>query len=151
MLPIDTWVRRLAVKIGIVQHYSATDAQIRKSIVETSDVYDFSPLKLNQGMYYIGAWALETLLENLEQINTRGDPPSSIIIQLPYLECFQTGETTKKEIFTLNFPDGEELEVIWPPKKKAYKVAVDASLDKGMPPKSRIVNTDGYLVRNKLI
>lgn len=63
--PIDVWVRKLSVKIGIVQS-GQSDEQIRDAIVEFCQKKGCSPSQFNQGVWYAGRFAFDLLLENLE-------------------------------------------------------------------------------------
>lgn len=65
--PIDTWVRQLSIKIGLVEN-NANDELIRKKIVEACLNANVSNIKFNQGLWYIGSNAVDILLENLEKI-----------------------------------------------------------------------------------
>lgn len=62
--PIDVWVRKVAIKTGIVSR-NTTDEQIRSAIIELCREWDCSPLQFNQGAWYCGYFAFDLLLESL--------------------------------------------------------------------------------------
>lgn len=62
--PVDVWVKKLILKIGIVKE-DATPEQIQKAIVNLCEEQHCSPLKFNQGAWYAGYYSLDLLLENL--------------------------------------------------------------------------------------
>lgn len=64
--PVDVWVRKVAIKIGIAKS-DATDDQIRQVIVKLCQEQRCSPLQFNQGAWYVGNNAFDFLLENLEK------------------------------------------------------------------------------------
>lgn len=63
--PVDVWVKKLILKIGIVNE-TATNEQIRKAIVNFCKEQHCSPLKFNQGSWYAGYYSFDLLLENLK-------------------------------------------------------------------------------------
>ncbi|NVM22732.1 MAG: hypothetical protein HWN68_13245 [Desulfobacterales bacterium] len=62
--PIDIWVRKFAIKTGIVPH-NTTDEQIRSAIIGVCRERACSPLQFNQGAWYCGYFAFDLLLESL--------------------------------------------------------------------------------------
>lgn len=62
--PVDVWVRKLAIKTGMVSN-SATDEQIQEAIILLCQKQDCSPLLFNQGAWYLGHFAFELLIEKL--------------------------------------------------------------------------------------
>lgn len=66
--PVDTWVRQIAFKIGIIENIKEKDQNIRQKLVETCFKYNISPIKFNQGVWYMGTSSLEILLNNLDKL-----------------------------------------------------------------------------------
>lgn len=70
--PIDVWVRKLAFKTGIVDN-GANDKEIQEAIVALCREYGCSPLQFNQGAWYAGYFALDLLLEILQEASVASD------------------------------------------------------------------------------
>ena len=66
--PIDTWVRKVAFKTGIIDDIKLSDTQVRQKIVEACQNLDISTIKFNQGAWYVGYYAFDIVLENLDKI-----------------------------------------------------------------------------------
>jgi len=66
--PIDTWVRKVAFKVGIIDDIKSSDEEVRRKIVETCRNLDISTIKFNQGAWYIGYYSFDIILENLDKI-----------------------------------------------------------------------------------
>lgn len=62
--PVDVWVRRLAIKTGMVIG-GDSDEEVRRRIVNVCKDYGCSPLQFNQGAWYAGYYAFDLLLERL--------------------------------------------------------------------------------------
>jgi hypothetical protein len=67
--PIDTWVRKVSVKIGLVGNQNEDENLIRQRIVEACNLAQLSSLKFNQGAWFMGYHSFEIVLRNLEVIN----------------------------------------------------------------------------------
>lgn len=62
--PVDTWVKRVADKLGI----KSDDADLSKALVEACQHANVDPIRFNQGAWYLGARSFDVLLENLDRI-----------------------------------------------------------------------------------
>ncbi len=62
--PIDVWVKKLAMKTGMVVD-GDSDNDVRQAIVRVCGEYGCSPLQFNQGAWYAGYYAFDLLLETL--------------------------------------------------------------------------------------
>jgi len=62
--PVDTWVRKLANRLKIVDE-KANDLEIQKTIVDLCTREDVSPVLFNQGAWYVGYYAFDIVLEML--------------------------------------------------------------------------------------
>lgn len=65
--PIDTSVRKVAIKIGLVTNSEneVNDEEIRKKIVKLCQEFHCSPLQFNHGAWYTGNYAFDLLFDNL--------------------------------------------------------------------------------------
>ena len=70
--PIDTWVRQLAVRLGIVSNENEGEATIQNRIVEECSHSGISSFRFNQGLWYLGFNSLKLLLEAAENTSLRG-------------------------------------------------------------------------------
>lgn len=61
--PVDTWVRKLAYRLEIVDK-EASDLRIQKAIVDLCAGKGVSPILFNQGAWYVGYYAFDIVLEN---------------------------------------------------------------------------------------
>jgi len=66
--PIDVWVRKVAVKTGIIKDGKLSDDEVRRRIVKACEKIGVSPIKFNQGAWYVGSHSFDILLENLNKI-----------------------------------------------------------------------------------
>ena len=66
--PIDTWVRKVAFKTGIIDDSKLSEIEVRQKIVKTCQHLDLSTTKFNQGAWYVGYYAFDIVLENLDKI-----------------------------------------------------------------------------------
>ncbi len=64
--PVDTWVRKLAYRLKIVNE-GGSDQQIQKAIVSLCKSKGVSPLLFNQGAWYVGYNAFDIALELLDR------------------------------------------------------------------------------------
>lgn len=62
--PVDTWVRRIAIQLGIATGGDGTAAEI----VRVCQQAQIDPMEFNQGAWFIGSNSLEVLLNNLERV-----------------------------------------------------------------------------------
>lgn len=68
--PVDTWVRKLARRLNLVDE-NATDQAIQEAIVSLCECNGVSPILFNQGAWYVGINSFDVLLDLL-------DDPSSL-------------------------------------------------------------------------
>lgn len=66
--PIDTWVRKVAYNVGIIDNPDEEEAIIREEIVEACLSLKISSIKFNQGAWFLGYNSFEIILENLDKI-----------------------------------------------------------------------------------
>jgi hypothetical protein len=62
--PVDTWVQQIAVRLGIVPN-EADKQTTQRAIAKWCQEQGISPLRFNQGAWYMGYYALDLLLELL--------------------------------------------------------------------------------------
>ena len=64
LFPIDTWVRKICIKVGIASS-GMKEREIRGRMITLcrNKSIDVSPLKFNMGAWYLGKHALEVLLD----------------------------------------------------------------------------------------
>lgn len=65
--PIDTWVRQVAYRIGVIVSEKEDEEVVRQKIIETCKDVNLS-MKFNQGAWYIGHHSLDIVLENWEKL-----------------------------------------------------------------------------------
>lgn len=63
--PIDTWVKQVSLKLGIINKNDKKTDLIATKIIEKCQQNGISPLLFNAGAWYIGARSFELLLETL--------------------------------------------------------------------------------------
>jgi hypothetical protein len=68
LLPIDTWIKKNAIKFNIINEEETDDNQIRKNINEVCIKNNISPMYFNAGLWYIGSHAYEIL--NIKKTQT---------------------------------------------------------------------------------
>jgi len=66
--PIDTWVRKVAFKIGIIDNINEQDQSVREKIVKACLDLGVSTIKFNQGAWFLGYNSFDIILENLNKI-----------------------------------------------------------------------------------
>jgi hypothetical protein len=66
--PIDTWVRQVSLKAGIINDPDEDDEIVREKIVKTCSDLKIPVIKFNQGAWYLGGNAFDILIENLDKI-----------------------------------------------------------------------------------
>ena len=66
--PIDTWVRKVALKVGIINDINEQDSLVREKIVKACLDLDVSTIKFNQGSWFLGYNSFDIILENLERL-----------------------------------------------------------------------------------
>lgn len=66
--PIDTWVRKVAHKVGIIDNLAEDDGTVREKIVKTCSGLNVSTIKFNQGAWFLGYNSFDIILENLDKI-----------------------------------------------------------------------------------
>jgi len=66
--PIDTWVRKVAFKVGIIDSIDEEDTIIREKIVKSCLSLKISTIKFNQGAWFLGYNSFDIILENLDKI-----------------------------------------------------------------------------------
>jgi len=62
LLPIDTWVRKICIKIGIASSGTRSH-EIKRRIINVCQSANISPLRFNMGAWYLGKHALDILLD----------------------------------------------------------------------------------------
>ena len=60
-LPIDTWIRKVALLSGIIGNYKLSEDKIKINMIEKCKTAEVSPLFFNQGAWYIGFNSFELL------------------------------------------------------------------------------------------
>lgn len=65
--PIDTWVRKVAFKVGIIDN-NEKDLLVREKIVKACLDLNVSTVKFNQGAWFLGSNSFDIVLENLDKI-----------------------------------------------------------------------------------
>ena len=60
--PVDTWVRQMCERFGWIEENTNTK-NIVKTMTQECKKADVSPLRFNQGLWYLGSHALDLLLE----------------------------------------------------------------------------------------
>jgi len=65
--PVDTWVRQVLEKTGILaESYNDSKLkQLKQMVVDHCLKYNVSPIRFNQGAWYVGANAFDVLFERL--------------------------------------------------------------------------------------
>ncbi len=66
--PIDIWVRKVAVKVGIINNINEEYESVREKIVKACLDLNASTIKFNQGAWYLGYNSFDIVLENLDKI-----------------------------------------------------------------------------------
>lgn len=66
--PIDIWVKKIVVKLGIVQESERVLKNIKQIIIQKCNEAKISPIEFNQGAWYIGIHAFDILVENLDNL-----------------------------------------------------------------------------------
>jgi len=64
VFPIDTWLRQVALKLGV----KGNDGVIRDKLITFCCEYGVSVIEFNQGAWYLAAHAFDILLANLERL-----------------------------------------------------------------------------------
>lgn len=64
--PVDVWVKKLAYRIGIVRD-AANPSEIPEAIATLCRDHGISPIRFNQGAWYIGYHAFDILLDMLAE------------------------------------------------------------------------------------
>ena len=60
--PVDTWVRQMCEHFGWIEENTKTE-NVVKIMTQECKKADVSPLRFNQGLWYLGSHALDLLLE----------------------------------------------------------------------------------------
>jgi hypothetical protein len=66
--PIDTWVRKVALKVSIIDKNNEDDSIVREKIVKACLDLNVSTIKFNQGAWFLGHNSFDIVLENLNKI-----------------------------------------------------------------------------------
>jgi len=66
--PIDTWVRQVALKIGMIEEKDEGDI-VREKIFESCERAGVSVIRFNQGAWYLGANSFNVLMDRLKDEN----------------------------------------------------------------------------------
>jgi hypothetical protein len=65
--PIDTWVKKIARQLTIIDENEKKDGKIREKIVKACNENGISPLDFNSGAWYMGTHSLDILFYMLER------------------------------------------------------------------------------------
>lgn len=63
--PIDTWVRQVAIRLGIIDQLEKKNEKIKLSIINACRKVNVSPLSFNAGAWMVGAKSFDLLIERL--------------------------------------------------------------------------------------
>jgi len=66
--PIDTWVRQVCYRTGLINDLNEDEKTIRSRIVELCNKNNLSSLKFNQGAWFLGANSFDIILRNIERM-----------------------------------------------------------------------------------
>ena len=61
--PVDTWVRQISKKLKLVPDNGCSDERLKEIIVKTCLDNGSSPIKFNQGIWYLGARSLDVIFK----------------------------------------------------------------------------------------
>ena len=64
LVPVDTWVEQVALKMGIINDAMRPE-KLSKKIVEICNANDICPIRFGSGLWIIGSFSLELLLERI--------------------------------------------------------------------------------------
>lgn len=59
VMPVDTWIRKIAKNLEIVRNSKAKDNEIVRAIIDMCKENNISPIQINQGIWYIGTQRFE--------------------------------------------------------------------------------------------
>ncbi len=80
--PIDVWVRRVALKTGIIADEKLSETTIRERIVGACRAHEVSAFRFNQGAWYLGKHAFEILIDHLDELHLPEDQPTALPVQV---------------------------------------------------------------------
>jgi len=60
--PVDTWVRKVSTKLGLTTE-KTSDNELKSLIIKACLDNNISPMKLNQGMWYLGSHSLDLIFK----------------------------------------------------------------------------------------
>ncbi|HLC54864.1 MAG TPA: hypothetical protein VJK07_04550 [Candidatus Nanoarchaeia archaeon] len=66
--PIDTWVRKVALKVRIIDDIDEQDSSVREKIIKACLDLNISTIKFNQGAWFLGYNSFDIVIENLDKI-----------------------------------------------------------------------------------
>lgn len=66
--PIDTWVRKVAHKVGIINNIDEEEIIIREKIVKACLDLNIPSIKFNQGAWFLGYNSFDIILKKLDKI-----------------------------------------------------------------------------------
>lgn len=65
--PVDTWVRKISKRLNLAPS-DISDEKLKRNLVNICLKNGVSPIKLNQGIWYLGSFSLDILLRNLDNL-----------------------------------------------------------------------------------
>jgi hypothetical protein len=69
--PVDTWVKKVACRLKIVDEGESNSKKIQQEIANLCRAKGVSPILFNQGAWYVGNHAFDVVLELLDARNSR--------------------------------------------------------------------------------
>jgi len=64
--PVDTWVKQVILKLGIIKSEKVSVEEIKTAIVNICFNEEVSPLLFNMGTWLVGAKSFDLLIEGLK-------------------------------------------------------------------------------------
>lgn len=64
--PVDTWVKQVVLKLGIIKSERASVEEIKIAIIDVCFNKRVSPLLFNMGAWLVGAKSFDLLIEGLK-------------------------------------------------------------------------------------
>ncbi|KKG18178.1 hypothetical protein EO98_19280 [Methanosarcina sp. 2.H.T.1A.6] len=65
--PVDTWVRKVAYEVGIINKLDERDENVREKIVDACSELGVSTIEFNQGAWYLGYNSFKLLIKKLKE------------------------------------------------------------------------------------
>ncbi len=67
--PIDVWLRKVVCKLGIIERDDAPEDEVRSNIIDGCPQAGVAAFKFNQGAWYLGKYAFDLLIEQLDKFS----------------------------------------------------------------------------------